>query len=192
MKTLAQNYSGKYLTLFCTMFIIMNISLAFADPLPRFELGPEDVLEISVWKDEALTRQVMVRPDGKISFPLIGDIQVSGLNVEELRQRVQKKLQKYVPDAPVSVLLVKIASPKIYIIGKVNRPGVFIMGQPLSITQALAMAGGVTLFAGDEVLIIRSENGQQKTIVVNFEKIADGKNLSENIFLKPDDTIIIP
>ena len=192
MKTLAQNYSGKYLTLFCTMFIIMNISLAFADPLPRFELGPEDVLEISVWKDEALTRQVMVRPDGKISFPLIGDIQVSGLNVEELRQRVQKKLQKYVPDAPVSVLLVKIASPKIYIIGKVNRPGVFIMGQPLSITQALAMAGGVTLFASDKVLIIRSENGQQKTIVVNFEKIADGKNLSENIFLKPDDTIIIP
>jgi polysaccharide export outer membrane protein len=192
MKTLAKNYPGKHLTLFCTMFIIMNISLAFADPLPRFELGPEDVLEISVWKDEALTRQVMVRPDGKISFPLIGDIQVSGLNVEELRQRVQKKLQKYVPDAPVSVLLVKIASPKIYIIGKVNRPGVFIMGQPLSITQALAMAGGVTLFAGDKVLIIRSENGQQKTIVVNFEKIADGKNLSENIFLKPDDTIIIP
>ena len=192
MKTLAKNYPGKHLTLFCTMFIIMNISLAFADPLPRFELGPEDVLEISVWKDEALTRQVMVRPDGKISFPLIGDIQVSGLNVEELRQRVQKKLQIYGPVAPVSVLLVKIACPKIYIIGKVNRPGVFIMGQPLSITQALAMAGGVTLFAGDKVLIIRSENGQQKTIVVNFEKIADGKNLSENIFLKPNDTIIIP
>jgi len=163
-----------------------------ADPLPRFELGPEDVLEISVWRDDALTRQVMVRPDGKISFPLIGDIQVTGLDVEALRQRIQEKLQKYVPDAPVSVLLVKIGSPKIYIIGKVNKPGVFIMGQSLTITQALAMAGGLTPFASDDILVIRSEKGQQKTIVVNFDKIAEGKSLEKNLYLKPGDTIIVP
>lgn len=161
--------------------------------LMPFYLGPEDVLEISVWKDEALTRKVLVRPDGKISFPLIGDIQAQGRTVEELRQAMNNKMMAFVPDAPVSVMLVLVGSPKIYVVGKVVKPGVYIMGTTLRVMQALAMAGGATPFANkDDILIIRQENGRQKTFKFNYNKVADGKKLVQNICLKRGDTVVVP
>ena len=158
-----------------------------------FCLGPEDVLEIYVWKDEVLTRKVLVRPDGKISFPLIGDIHAQGRTVEELRQAIENKMKAFVPDAPVSVMLVLVVSPKIYVVGKVLKPGVYIMGTTLRVVQALAMAGGITPFANkDNILIIRQENGSQKTFKFDYNKIADGKKLEQNIYLKRGDTVVVP
>ena len=158
-----------------------------------FCLGPEDILEISVWKDEALIKQVVVRPDGKISFPLIGDVVAQGRTVEELRQAVEDKIKAFVPDAPVTVMVVQVGSPKVYVVGKVARPGVYIMGQTLRVMQVLAMAGGMTPFADkDDILIIRKEDGKQKIFKFDYSKVADGKDLEQNICLKPGDTVVVP
>jgi polysaccharide export outer membrane protein len=159
----------------------------------EFYLGPGDVLEMSVWKDEALSRQVVVRPDGKISFPLIGDVVARGRTVEELRQVVEGKIKVYVPDAPVTVMVVQVGSPKVYVVGKVGKPGLYIMGQTLRVMQVLAMAGGMTPFAKkDDILIIRKENGHQKVFKFNYGKVADGKDLDQNICLEAGDTVVVP
>jgi polysaccharide export outer membrane protein len=160
---------------------------------PHFILGPEDVLEISVWNYETLTRQLVVRPDGKISFPLIGDVRAQGRTVEELRQAVEDKIKAFVQDAPVTVVVVEAGSPKVYVVGKVANPGVYIMGKPLRVMQVLAMAGGTTPFADkDDILIIREDNGRQIALKFNYGKVADGKDLKKNIYLKPGDTVVVP
>ena len=160
---------------------------------PHFVLGPEDVLEISVWNYETLTRQVVVRPDGKISFPLIGDIRAQGRTVEELRQALEEKIKAFVQDAPVTVVVVEAGSPKVYVIGKVVNPGVYIMGKALRVMQVLAMAGGATPFADkDEILIIRESHGRQIALKFNYGKVANGRDLEKNIHLKPGDTVVVP
>jgi len=160
---------------------------------PLFALGPEDILEISVWKDEALTKQVVVRPDGWISFPLIGDIQAAGRTVEELRQEIQTRIKSYIPDAPVTVMVIKVGSPKVYVVGKVAKPGVYIMGEPMRVMQVLAMAGGATPFADkNSILIIREENSKQRIYNFDYNKVANGKELEQNISLRPGDTIVVP
>ena len=160
---------------------------------PLFALGPEDILEISVWKDEALTKQVVVRPDGWISFPLIGDIKAVGRTVEELRQEIQTRIKSYIPDAPVTVMVIKVGSPKVYVVGKVAKPGVYIMGEPMRVMQVLAMAGGATPFADkNSILIIREENSKQRIYNFDYNKVANGKELEQNISLRPGDTIVVP
>ena len=162
-------------------------------PAPTFYLGPGDVLEISVWKDEALTKQVVVRPDGMISFPLIGQIRAAGRTVEKLQADVQRRIGRYVPDAPVTVLVTEIGSPRIYVVGKVAKPGVYIMGHYLRVMQALAMAGGTTTFADrDDIMIIRNEQGRQIIMKFNYDRVASGRDLHKNITLKPGDTIVVP
>ncbi len=182
------------LTVTCLAFLFLTNGAALAEKLPRFVLGPEDVLEVSVWRDETLTRKVMIMPDGKFSFPLIGDIQASGHTVAEVRDLVQKKIKEYVPDAPVSVVMEEIRSSKVYIVGRVNKQGTYIMeGKPLHVAQLIALAGGLTPFAeGDEIHVLRNMNNQQRAIPVNYEKITQGKNLKDNIILQPGDTIVVP
>ena len=182
--------------IFSSMQAVICYGAASVDktlPGRSFHLGAEDVLQISVWKDETLTKQVVVRPDGKISFPLIGDIPVAGLTVEELRRNIENKVKMYVPDAPVTVQVLQVGSPKIYVVGKVNQPGVYMMGRTLRVMQALAMAGGMTPFADEgDILIIRDSYGTQRFIKFNYSKIAGGKNLEQNIYLQPGDTVVVP
>jgi polysaccharide export outer membrane protein len=162
-------------------------------PRTMFHLGPEDILEISVWKDEALTRQVVVRPDGLISFPLIGDIQAAGRTVEELRQEIKAKIKAYVPDAPVTVMVLQVGSRKVYVVGKVNQPGVYPMGGHIRVMQAIAMAGGTTPFADTgDILIIREGNHGQEVHEFNYGKVAQGRDLEQNIRLLPGDTVVVP
>jgi polysaccharide export outer membrane protein len=159
----------------------------------EFYLGPGDVLEVSVWKDEALSRQVVVRPDGNISFPLIGDVQAQGRTVDELRKAVEDKIKGFVPDAPVNVMVMEVGSPKVYVVGKVGKPGVYIMGEPMRVMQVLAMAGGMITFAQeDDIIIIRNENGGQKVFEFNYGKVAAGEDLEQNIRLRPGDTVVVP
>ena len=159
----------------------------------RFVLGPEDILEISVWKDETLTKQVVIRPDGKISFPLIGEIQAAGRTVEDLRKEIIEKLSEFISDPVVTVMVIGINSYKIYVIGKVNKPGAYTVGRPVNVMQALSMAGGFSPFADlEHISILREQNGKQIRIKFNYKEVAKGKHLEENILLKRGDVIVVP
>ena len=121
-------------------------------------LGPEDIVKISVWKDEHLTQEVVVRPDGMISFPLVGDIPAAGRTIEDVRLELVKRLNKFVPNPHVSVLATKILSYKIYVIGRVNKPGEFLVGHYTDVLQALSLAGGLTPFAAENDIHVMRRN----------------------------------
>ncbi|MBA4359041.1 MAG: sugar transporter [Desulfovibrio sp.] len=166
---------------------------ALAQSKLTYTLGPEDVLGISVWKDEALTREVVVRPDGKISFPLIGDINVYGRSVEDVRVEIQNRINEFAPGSPVSVMVLKILSPKIFIVGKVGRPGMYVMFERMTVMQALALAGGFTPFSSTgDILILRDVGGKQQTLNFDYDAVAKGKRLEQNILLDRGDTIVVP
>ena len=176
----------------------------------EYLLGPGDVIEVSVWKDETLSDELMVRPDGKISLSLIGEIRVKGLTIDSVRQEIAEKMDEYVPGAPVTVILRQINYPKVYVVGKVNRPGVFTMtGEPISVLQALALAGGMTKSADtDSIIVIRNVSRESKLMrrgasnaisVVgrevfefDYKQVSQGENLEQNIRLEPGDTVLVP
>jgi len=159
----------------------------------KYRIGPGDVLEISVWKDESLSREVLVPPDGVISFPLIGDIDVRDLTVAGLRAEVQRKLADYVPDATVTVMLLKINSLTAYVIGKVNKPGVFPIDLETNVMQILAMAGGLNPYASaGKILILRHAGGNTRQIPFNYKHVEQGKALDQNIVLKRGDVVVVP
>ena len=158
-----------------------------------YNVGPGDVLEISVWKDESLSRQVVVPPDGVISFPLIGDIDIQKMTVADIQKNVTKKLKDYVQDAVVTVMLTEINSMKAYVIGKVNKPGVFPIFMDTNVMQLLSMAGGINPFASESnINILRTENGKNLKIPFNYKEVLRGKNLQQNIIIQRGDVIVVP
>ena len=161
--------------------------------VPYYTIGPGDVLEISVWQDERLNRKVVVPPDGVISYPLIGDINVKGLTVADLRKIITERLKDYIPDAIVTVMLVEINNLKAYVIGKVNSPGEYPIDLDTNVMQILAMAGGLTPFAdSDKIIILRKEGGKIIKISFNYDEVAHGKKLEQNITLKRGDVVVVP
>jgi polysaccharide export outer membrane protein len=160
---------------------------------PDYAVGPEDVLEISVWKEEALKKEVLVRPDGGISFPLVGNIQATGKTAAEIQQEVTQRLQKFIPDPVVSVAVLKVAGNKIYVIGKVNKPGEFVAGRYVDVLQALSMAGGLTPFASENnIKVLRKENGKDLVFPFRYSQVKRGDNLDQNILLKGGDVVVVP
>lgn len=183
----------KFALILPILMLLFTIAKGYAQSLPHYVLGPEDILEISVWKDEALTKQVIVRPDGKISFPLVGEIQAAGRTVEDLRKEITEKIGEFVSDPVVTVMMIGINSYKIYVIGKVNKPGTYTLGKPVNVMQALTMAGGFSPFADlGNIGILREENGEQVRIKFNYEDVAKGKKLEQNIHLESGDVIVVP
>lgn len=182
----------------CVQFIIIVVfflgTVSWAGQEVRFSLGCGDVLEISVWGDENLSRQVLVRPDGNISFPLVGDLPAAGRTVEDLRAALEKKVAEFIHGAPVTVMLMEARSSRISVVGKVLKPGVFPMDGPMTVLQALAMAGGLNPYAAaDSVRVIRiSGTGEQSYIPFDYEDVASGKGLEQNIQLQPGDTVLVP
>lgn len=159
----------------------------------NYELGPEDVLEISVWKEADLRKELLVRPDGGISFPLVGDLRAAGKTVAQLRAEIKARLEKYIPDAIVSVSVLKIASQRIYVLGKVNKPGEFTVGRYVDVLQALAMAGGLTPFAAErEIRVIRKVDGVEQVLRFDYAKAQKGEGLGQNIRLQAGDTVLVP
>ena len=191
MKSTRKITSGFILAVFLFMIGRVPYSLASGS---QFLLGPGDYIEISVWKDPDLTKTVVVQPDGNISFPLIGDVEAAGHTVGELRRIVTKRLKEYISNPVVSILPVKIESYKIYVIGKVNKPGMFVVLPPVNVMQALSMAGGLNPFAkSDEISILRVSNqGTQERIRFNYKDITKGRRLEQNINLKSGDVIVVP
>jgi polysaccharide export outer membrane protein len=160
---------------------------------PAYTVNPGDILSITIWKEAELMRQVIVRPDGKFSFPLTGDIQAEGKSIEEIRQDVTERLQKYIPDPVVTVAAENLGGNKVYVIGQVQRPGEFLASSQLDIMQALSMGGGMTPFAQlDDIKILRRINGNLIAIPFNYKDIEKGKRLNQNILLEPGDVIVVP
>lgn len=160
---------------------------------PGYLLSPEDILEISVWREESLTKQVVVRPDGAFSFPLVGEVQAMARTVEDVRTEVAQRLRKYMPDPVVSVSVLKVTGYKIYVIGKVNKPGEFVSGRFVDVLQALAMAGGVTPFAAEnDIRILRRVEGKEYVRNFRYAEVRKGKKLEQNIMLRSGDTVVVP
>ena len=158
-----------------------------------YQLGPEDAIEISVWKEPDLTKQLAIRPDGKISYPLIGEIQAAGKTVKQLRKEISRRLEKYVTDAQVTVILLKTQYYKIYVVGKVNKPGEFLVGRPANVMQALAMAGGLTPFASpSRIVILRRLGDKEQTLPFNYKAVSRGQFLEQNVTLLPGDVVVVP
>jgi len=159
----------------------------------KYQLGPEDVIEISVWKEPDLTKQIAIRPDGKISYPLIGEVQAAGKTVKELREEISKRLEKFVTDAQVTVILLKTQYYKIYVVGKVNKPGEFLVGRPANVMQALAMAGGLNPFASpSRIVILRRIGDKEQTLPFDYKAVSRGEFLNQNITLLPGDVVVVP
>ncbi len=159
----------------------------------KYLIGPEDLLEISVWKEESLQRDVLVRPDGKLSFPLIGDIHASGKTPDQLRAEIAGWLKKYIPDPVVTVLVTKVASYKVYVIGQVSKSGQYTVGRYLDVMQVLALAGGLTPFASESnIKIFRRQNGQEQVIDFDFAQVKKGRSLEQNIILQRGDVVVVP
>jgi polysaccharide export outer membrane protein len=158
-----------------------------------YVLAPEDVLDINVWKNDALTRTVFIRPDGKISLPLIGDVQAAGLTPDQLKDIIKELLKEYKEFPEVSVVVRDIGSFAVYITGQVVRPGKLQLRSETTLVQALTQAGGFTPFAEpNKILVLRREGDYETRMKVRYDDIVSGRRLSENIVLKRGDTIIVP
>lgn len=156
-------------------------------------IGSGDILDISVWKDEALTKLLTVMPDGKISFPLIGDIDAAGKTVASLRNELNKKIEQYVPAPNLSVVVQQVNSMMIYTIGRINHPGRFVLNTNINVLQALSMAGGLNPFAKkNKILIFREENGKTTIFKFRYDDVSKGEDLAQNIMLKRGDIIVVP
>ena len=147
-------------------------------PIDDYVIGPGDVLDISVWKEQALTKLVTVLPDGKISFPLVGQITAGGKTLEQLSQELEKKLSRFVPDLNLSALVAQVNSHIVYVIGRVRNPDRFILNTNIDVLQALAMAGGLNPFAEQgNVKIFRKTQGGKKIFKFDYDDVANGKKM---------------
>lgn len=160
---------------------------------PNYVIGSQDVLDISVWKESELTRTVPVRPDGKISLPLLNDVQAAGLTPTQLAESITTSLKKYVTDPQVTVIVKEINSQRVYIMGEVNRAGAYPLLPDMTFLQALSSAGGFTQFANlKKIYMFRMENGKQVKYPFNYKDVISGKRPEQNIILKAGDTIVVP
>ena len=180
------------------MWILMTTAVAAQQPdggggAARYEVQPSDVLQVSVWKEPDLTQQVIVRPDGAFSIPIVGDVNAVGKTVEELRLELVQALRRIIPDVVVTVSVIEIKGNKVYVIGQVNQPGEFIVNPRVDVIQALSLAGGTTAFASpSEIFVLRRDNGQQKRLPFNFEAVLRGRDLEQNVLLRSGDVVVVP
>ena len=152
-----------------------------------------DVLRISVWKEVDLQQELLVRPDGGLSFPLVGDVTAAGRTVVEIQSDIVARIEEYIPDPVVTVQVLQIEGHKIYVLGKVNRPGEFTMAKPLDVTQALAIAGGLATFANaSDISILRRSGGGQQAISFDYSEVENGRGLEQNILLEAGDVVVVP
>ncbi|PID62036.1 MAG: sugar transporter [Gammaproteobacteria bacterium] len=159
----------------------------------EYRIGPEDVLHISVWREEDLDRKVLVRPDGGISFPLAGDVQVSGRTPLEVQDEIRNRLQRYVPDAEVTVAVEEISGYTIFVLGEVEAPGQFTLGRYVDVVQAITLAGGFTPYASNrDIQVLRRQDGREVTYGFDFRQVSRGRDLEQNILLQSGDVVLVP
>ena len=159
-----------------------------------YTVQPGDILEVNVWKEEGLLQEVLVRPDGGISFPLVGDFKAKGLSLEQIQAVISEKLTKYMSDPVVSVSAKQLMGHKIFVIGKVNKPDQYTVNRYVDVMQALSIAGGMTPFASvNNILILRRDDkGEEKAINFRYGDVEDGDDLKQNIILQSGDVLVVP
>lgn len=185
------------LLLIAALLLLLSIQVAQADEGAAgdktYKIQPGDVLEVSVWKEEDLLKQVLVRPDGGMSYPLVGDVQAAGKSVAELQELITERLTKYIPDPVVTVATLKLDGNKVYVIGKVADPGEFLANRYMDVVQALSVAGGMTTYAADnKIIVLRRENGKEISIPFRYGDIEKGQDLEQNIILQSGDVVVVP
>lgn len=160
---------------------------------PDYVIGTDDVLEIVFWRDPDMSGEVVVRPDGKISLPLVHDIQAAGLTPEQLRSAVEERVRQYVEVPNATVIVRQINSRKVFITGQVARPGPYALTTPMTVLQLIATAGGLTEYADKKaIFVLRNEAGRAMTFAFNHDDVLRRRNLAQNILLKPGDTVVVP
>ena len=158
-----------------------------------YVIGPDDLLQIVVWKNESLSRELRVRPDGKITLPLINDIQASGKTPSDLRDIISTRLEKFVEVAGVTVIVKEINSSKVSVLGQVRKPGIYPLRSDLTVLDAIAMAEGFNEFAApDRMVIIRKNGKETHWIKVNYDEILQGRISEDRLFLASGDTLVVP
>jgi len=160
---------------------------------PGYVIGTEDVLSIVFWRDKELSADVVVRPDGKISLPLLNDLPAAGYTPDQLRSQIEQAAKKYIDDPNATVIVKAVNSRKVHIIGNVGKAGTYPLAGDMTVLQCIALAGGLQEYAdAKSIKIMRKEDGQDRTFKFNYKDVVKGKNLQQNIALKPGDTIIVP
>jgi polysaccharide export outer membrane protein len=187
----------KYFLFLFTLFLATPL-LSFAEDQPKpaadalYKLSPGDVLEVSVWKEADLLKQVIIAPDGTISLPLVETIMAAGKTVTELKKIITEKLNSYIADPAVNVALIKNDGNIFFVIGKVNKPGPIIANRNIDVLQALSLAGGLTVFAKESSIYVQRRVGNEiKLFPFDYDDVLDGDNLNQNIVLQPGDTVTV-
>ncbi len=179
--------------LFAVLWMLSLSSVAQAEEGKPYLIHAGDVLGVTVWKEEDLKAEALVRPDGRFSFALAGDIQAAGRSVEDVQAELKKKIEPYIPDAVVTVVVLKIIGNTAYVVGKVNKPGAIVMNIETDVMQALSIAGGTSTFAKlKKIKILRRAGSQQTAIPFNYDAVEDGEQLEQNIVLQPGDVVVVP
>ena len=185
-------------TLLITWIFILSTQASATENVEKWSatdyiIGPGDSLHISVWKNEELTKLLTVLPDGKVSFPLIGDVIAEGKTVAQLRKELEGRISRFVPAPVLSVLVQQVNSMLIYVVGKVNNPGRFVLNCNIKVLQGLALAGGLNPFAErNKIKIFREEGGDTRIFHFKYDSVSTGKNLEQNIRLNRGDVIVVP
>jgi polysaccharide export outer membrane protein len=177
------------------LLVVLALPLAAraADVAPDYQIAAGDVLQITVWKEEGLDQEVLVLPDGTISFPLIGSLTVQGQSPAEVQGEIKQKLAKLIPDASVTVMVKAALGHTVSVIGQVTKPGEIVMGHDLTVMQALSQAGGLTPYASeDHIIVLRRENGHESPIPVPYKDIARGDDLDQDVVLQLGDVVVVP
>ncbi|MCK5431398.1 MAG: polysaccharide biosynthesis/export family protein [Gammaproteobacteria bacterium] len=178
------------------IFFLWSFSV-FAEDMKNlnvYRVLPGDVLEISVWKEEHMQKEVLVRPDGGISFPLAGDFIAQGKSLAQVHDEIVKRLSQYIPDPIVTVSAKQLLGNVIYVIGKVNEPGAFVISSNIDVMQALSLAKGMTPFSAvnDIKILRRDTSGKQRAVSFSYSDVEDGDDLEQNIMLQSGDVVVVP
>jgi polysaccharide export outer membrane protein len=186
---------GRVVAMLVALFSLCMFSLpASAQQTPDYLLNPGDQIEIAVWKEPELTKTVIVRPDGKFSFALVGEVAAAGRTVPQIQTEVASRLQKYIPDPVVTAAVTTLEGNRVYVIGQVTKPGAFPMNPRLNVLQALTVAGGMTPFANpDGIIVLRGGAGaKQRVLPFRYADVSKGRNLEQNAALEAGDVVIVP
>ncbi|MGE0114255.1 MAG: polysaccharide biosynthesis/export family protein [Steroidobacteraceae bacterium] len=178
------------LVLFLSVWVI---PMARAQQLPDYRIHSGDEIEVAVWKEPDLLRKVIVRPDGKISFPLTGEIVAAGRTVMDIQTDIERLLKKYIPEPVITVSVTGLQGNQAYVIGQVNKPGSFMMNPQLNVLQALTLAGGMTPYAAlNDIIILRGSGQKQQKLSFHYGDVSKGRALEQNVNLESGDVIIVP
>ena len=187
-------------TILCAVITIAAM-ISFGDataqdqerPVPSYKILPGDVLLVSVWKEPDLQLEVLVRPDGAISFPLAGEIWTHNRSIADIQAELTTRLARYITEPVITVSIKEVLGNKIYVIGQVNAPGTFVVNPQVDVLQALSMAGGTTPFADlNNIRILRRNNSKQSAFSFNYKEVVAGRKLEQNVMLNSGDVVVVP